>query len=218
LSEAERLPVVVLASGEGTNLQALIDAERSGALNASIRVVLSDRPEARALRRARSAGIPAWCLEPPGAGRAEFDAAVRGELERHRPGLVVLAGFMRILGADLVARYAGRILNIHPSLLPRHRGLDTHRRALQSGDSFHGATVHFVTPKLDSGPRVIQYRLRISVGDDPATLAQRVHRGEHLILPRAVAWFAAGRLRLVGGKVILDGREVSEPVLAEEAT
>ena len=123
---------------------------------------------------------------------------------------------MRIFSAGFVDEFAGRMLNIHPSLLPKYPGLDTHRRVLEAGESSHGATVHFVTAELDAGPAIIQYRLNIRAGDTPESLAQRVHVGEHVILPRAVSWFAAGRLRLAGGSVMLDGRVLHEPVAFDE--
>jgi phosphoribosylglycinamide formyltransferase-1 len=137
-------------------------------------------------------------------------------LAPRRPDLIVLAGFMRILGPKLVELYAGRMLNLHPSLLPKYPGLDTHRRVLEAGDPWHGATVHFVTTELDAGPAIIQYRLPVRPGDTSEALAQRVHVGEHIILPRAVSWFAAGRLRLAGASVMLDGRALEAPVSVDE--
>jgi len=209
--------VAVLISGEGTNLQALIDAARTGQLGAEIVAVVSNRSAARGLVRARDAGIDALHLPSVrGQERAEYDAALAALLAPREPDLLVLAGFMRILGAEFVARYAGRVLNIHPALLPKFPGLDTHRRALEAGERWHGATVHFVTPELDAGPAVIQYRLEVRAGDTPESLAARVHAGEHIILPRAVSWFAAGRLRLEGGSVMLDGRALEEPVSIDE--
>jgi len=207
----------VLISGEGTNLQALIDAARAGQLGARIVAVVSNRAAARGLERARAAGIEALHL-PAGRGetRAEYDAALAALLEPFEPDLLVLAGFMRIFGPAFVERYAGRAMNIHPSLLPKHPGLDTHRRVLESGDQWHGATVHFVTAQLDAGPAIIRYRLPVRPGDTAGSLAQRVHVGEHIILPRAVSWFAAGRLRLEGGSVMLDGRALSSPVAIDE--
>ncbi len=149
------------------------------------------------------------------ADRAAFDAAIAATLEEHRIGLIVLAGFMRILGTAFVDRFAGRMLNIHPSLLPRFRGLNTHRRVLKAGDSHHGATVHFVTAELDGGPRVIQYRLPVNADDTLQTLSARVQVGEHIILPRAAGWFAAGRLRMNDQQPQLDGELLAEPILVE---
>jgi phosphoribosylglycinamide formyltransferase-1 len=207
----------VLISGEGTNLQALIDAATNGALGAGIACVVSNRAAARGLDRARAAGIAALHVGAiKGEAREDYDARLAEALRPHRPDFLVLAGFMRILGADFVDRFAGRILNIHPSLLPAHPGLDTHRRVLEAGDAWHGATVHFVTAELDAGPAIVQYRLRVRPGDTADTLAARVHSGEHVILPLAVAWLSAERLRLVDGSVMLDGRPLQQPLSIEE--
>ena len=209
--------VAVLISGEGTNLQALIDAARSERLRAEIVAVVSNRSAARGLTRARDAGIEALHLPAArGQERAEYDAALAALLAPREPDLLVLAGFMRVLGPQFVQLYAGRMLNIHPALLPEFPGLDTHRRALEAGKRWHGATVHFVTAELDAGPAIIQYRLAVRAGDTPESLAARVHAGEHIILPRAVSWFAAGRLRLEGGSVMLDGRALQKPVSVDE--
>ena len=209
--------VAVLISGEGSNLQALIDAAQAGQLGASIVSVVSNRGAARGLDRARAAGIEALHLAPKrGQERVDYDADLAALLAPREPDLVVLAGFMRILGPQFVERYEGRRLNLHPSLLPKYPGLDTHRRVLEAGDSWHGATVHFVTDELDGGPPIIQYRLPVGSGDTAESLAQRVHKGEHIILPRAVTWFAAGRLRLRSGSVMLDGRALDAPVSVDE--
>ena len=199
------LTVTVLISGQGTNLQALIDEQHSDALPIDIRAAISDRSDAPGLERARRAGIEARYLNPAGfADTAAFDTALAQIVLAYDPELVILAGFMRILSPGFVETFAGRMLNIHPSLLPRFRGLDTHRRVLEAGDREHGATVHFVTKELDSGPCVIQYRIPV-----------RVARGEHIILPRAVGWIAERRLRLADGAVMLDGRQLDEPVIVE---
>ena len=209
--------VAVLISGEGSNLQALIDAAQAGRLGARIVAVASNRNAARGLERARAAGIAALHLGAVrGQDRAAYDAALAALLAPHEPDLIVLAGFMRVLGSGFVDLYAGRMLNIHPSLLPKYTGLDTHRRVLEAGESWHGATVHFVTAELDGGPAIIQYRLPIRSGDTVESLARRVHVGEHIILPRAVTWFTAGRLRLEGGSVMLDGRALRAPVSVDE--
>jgi phosphoribosylglycinamide formyltransferase-1 len=210
--------VAVLISGEGSNLQALIDAAQAGQLGARIVTVVSNRSAARGLERARAAGIEALHLGGRGQERADYDAALADLLAPREPELIVLAGFMRILGPKLVERYAGRMLNLHPSLLPKYPGLDTHRRVLEAGDEWHGATVHFVTDELDGGPAIVQYRLPVRTSDTAESLAQRVHKGEHIILPRVVSWFAAGRLRLAGGSVMLDGRALREPVAIDEET
>ncbi len=213
MSERAPLPVVVLISGRGSNLQALLDASAVDAAPFTVRAVISNRPGAAGLERARRAGVPAEVvdhrtLRAPGA----FDAALRAAIEHHRPGLVALAGFMRILGPAFVGRYHGRILNIHPSLLPQFRGLDTHRRALQAGVSEHGASVHFVTEELDGGPIVVQARVPVLPNDDPETLAARVLEQEHRIYPLAVRWFADGRLRLEPDGAWLDGRRLERPL------
>jgi phosphoribosylglycinamide formyltransferase-1 len=209
--------IVVLISGEGSNLQALIDAIAAGSLQARIALVASNRETARGLVRARMAGIPAQHLVATrGADRNSYDAALGNLVAAHAPDLVVLAGFMRILGASFVHRFRGRMLNIHPSLLPKYPGLDTHRLVLAHGDREHGATVHFVTADLDAGPPVIQYRFSVRPEDDVDSLTARVHVGEHLILPRAVDWFITGRLRLDSLGVMLDGNRLDSPVIVEE--
>jgi phosphoribosylglycinamide formyltransferase-1 len=208
--------IVVLASGEGTNLQALIDAARSGALAARIAAVFSDRHGARALERARAEDISARFL-----GRADFpsrdayEAALARAIAAERPDAVVLAGFMRVLGADFVRRFAGRMINLHPSLLPSYPGLDTHARVLAAGDEVHGATVHFVTEELDAGPPILQYRMRVRKGEPIESLVERVHEGEHLILPLAAGWVARGRAKLRDGAAWLDGRRLWEPIIVE---
>jgi phosphoribosylglycinamide formyltransferase-1 len=219
LTEQATLKVAVLISGEGTNLQALIDAAGLPAAEFAISAVFSDRADARGLARARAAGIPAIVLDPRAyPERESFDAALAAAINQFDPGIVVLAGFMRILSAAFVAAFSGRILNIHPSLLPKFKGLHTHRRALEARESEHGATVHFVTAALDSGPALIQYRLKVRDDDTEASLSARVHTGEYIILPEAVAWFAAGRLSLEGSTVKLDGNVLREPVCINDAT
>ena len=208
--------IVVLVSGEGTNLQALIDAVAAGTIRGRIACVLSDRSTARGLTRARRAGVRAAHV-PIGPTRQDgYDDALRDALHSVAPDLVVLAGYMRLLSPTLVGEFTGRMINLHPSLLPRHRGLDTHRRVLEAGDTQHGATVHFVSPELDAGPPIIQYRLGVSDRDTEASLSARVHRGEYIILPRAVEWLCDGRLRLVDDTVILDGTALRAPVVIDE--
>lgn len=211
------LPVVVLISGRGSNLQALIDCQADWPYR--IVAVLSDRPQAAGLAIARNAGIPTEVLEARGfADRTAYDAALAERIDRHRPGLVALAGFMRILTPALTERWAGRMLNIHPSLLPRHPGLHTHRRALECGDAEHGATVHFVTAELDGGPPVAQVRVPVLPDDNPDKLAERVLRREHRLYPMVVGWFAAGRLKLDGDeRAVLDGTPLAGPVRLGDA-
>ncbi len=208
--------VVVLLSGGGTNLQAIINEIRSGELVCNLRAVISDRPGVLGLERADKAGIPTQVIDYGHYERADADAALAGELASLAPDLVVLAGFMHILPDAIVAQYHGRMLNIHPSLLPKYRGLHTYRRALEAGDTRHGSTVHFVTPELDAGPPIIQYRVPIQADETETSLAARVQQGEYLIYPRAIRWFADGRLRLSEGEVWLDGLPLSEPVIVDE--
>jgi len=216
---AAPLPIVVLISGTGSNLQAIAAQVANGTLPVEIRAVISDKPEARGLAWAAAQGIPTVTLLPRDyPDRAAFDRALADAVARFAPGLVVLAGFMRILGDDFVDRYAGRLVNIHPSLLPKYRGLHTHRRALEAGDREHGATVPFVTRELDGGPVVLQARVPVRDGDDEATLAARVLEQEHMIYPECIGWFAAGRLRLHDGSVFLDGRRLEAPVVRAART
>ncbi len=198
--------VVVLLSGTGSNLQALIDAQTAGN-PARIRAVISNRADAYGLQRARDAGIDTRTLDHKGfEGREAFDAALIELIDAFQPKLVVLAGFMRILSADFVRHYQGRLLNIHPSLLPKYKGLHTHQRALEAGDTEHGCSVHFVTEELDGGPLVVQAVIPVELHDSPQSLAQRVHVREHQIYPLAVRWFAEGRLSLGEEGALLDGQ------------
>lgn len=210
---------VVLISGSGTNLQTLIDHHPPGSPTAvELTGVFSNRPEAGGLERARKAGIPTAVLDHTEfADRAAFDQAMLEVLERWQPDLVVLAGFMRILTEGFVSHYQGRMLNIHPSLLPRYPGLDTHARAIAAGDSEHGCTVHFVTSELDGGPPVLQARVPVESGDTPEQLALRVQRKEHQIYPAAVKWFAQGRLTMRGPNAYMDDNRISETGLDWDA-
>ncbi len=197
---------VILISGRGSNMEALLAADLPGQCVA----VISNRPDAAGLSFAQQKGIATAVVDHRShVDRAAFDVALAEEIERHAPDLVLLAGFMRVLGDDFVRRFAGRMLNIHPSLLPAFQGLHTHREALAAGVRIHGCTVHFVTPVLDNGPIVIQAAVPVVAGDDEAALAARVLAQEHIIYPQAVAWFLQGRLRLVEGKVVSD---VPQPV------
>ncbi|HEX9207497.1 MAG TPA: phosphoribosylglycinamide formyltransferase [Steroidobacteraceae bacterium] len=208
------LRIVVLVSGRGSNLQAIAAHIDSARLPAQVVAVVSDRAEAGALAWARDRGIPTAVLAPQDyAGRDAYGNALADLVGAFDPQLVVLAGFMRILSDGFVARYAGRLLNVHPSLLPKYPGLHTHRRALEAGDREHGASVHFVTPELDGGPVVIQARVPVLPGDDEAVLAARVLHEEHVIYPQCVGWFVAGRLALRDGIPWLDGRRLDSPVV-----
>ncbi|UVL60432.1 phosphoribosylglycinamide formyltransferase [Pseudomonas sp. B21-032] len=202
--------VVVLLSGTGSNLQALIDSTRTGDSPVRLCAVISNRADAYGLQRAKDAGIATAVLDHKAFdGREAFDAALVELIDGYRPQLVVLAGFMRILSAGFVRHYQGRLLNIHPSLLPKYKGLHTHQRALEAGDAEHGCSVHFVTEELDGGPLVVQAVIPVELDDTPERLAQRVHSQEHLIYPLAVRWFAEGRLRLGEHGALLDGQPLA---------
>jgi phosphoribosylglycinamide formyltransferase-1 len=211
---AARLPIVVLISGTGSNLRAIAARVADGTLPVEIRAVVSDRPDAKGLAWAATQGIATVALPRRDyADRAAFDRALADTVAGFAPGLVVLAGFMRILGDEFVDRFAGRLVNIHPSLLPKYRGLHTHRRALEAGDREHGASVHFVTRELDGGPVVLQARVPVRDGDDESTLAAKVLAEEHVIYPECIGWFAAGRLRMQDGAAYLDGRRLDTPAV-----
>jgi phosphoribosylglycinamide formyltransferase-1 len=209
------LPLVVLISGRGSNLQAILDQARAGRLPVELRAVISNNPDAAGLERARRAGIQTRVINHRDyRARADFDAALMQAIDAHAPRLVVLAGFMRILGAAFIAHYTGRLMNIHPSLLPAFKGLDTHARALEAGVARHGASVHFVTNEVDGGPVIVQAAVAVLAGDTPERLAARVLEQEHRILPLAIRWFAEGRLSVRDGRVLLDGRVRPEQDLA----
>ena len=218
MTVTDTLPVIVLISGGGSNLQALIDGAAAGKLPIEIRAVISNAAGVFGLERAEKAGIETRVLDHRDfPDREGYDQALAGLIERFAPRLLVLAGFMRILTPAFVARFQGRILNIHPSLLPKYRGLHTHRRALDAGETIHGASVHFVTDELDGGPLVLQARVPVKPGDDPDQLAARVLEQEHRIYPQAVRWFAQGRLDLgKDGRPRLDGQALERPLILDE--
>jgi len=218
MGDGRTLPVVVLISGSGSNLQTLIDGTQAD-LPIRIDAVVSNEPSAFGLERAHRAGLETRVLSHRDyLSREEYDAALGDLIDGFEPGLVVLAGFMRILTPAFVARFRGRMLNIHPSLLPKFRGLHTHQRALEADETVHGASVHFVTEALDSGPVVLQAKVPVEPGDDPQRLAARVLCQEHRIYPQAVRWFAQGRLRLdAAGRPRLDGRVLTYPLQLEGA-
>jgi phosphoribosylglycinamide formyltransferase 1 len=212
-SKLHREPIVVLISGRGSNMRALVEQSRDTAMGYEVVAVLSDKTAAPGLAVARDLGVPARTLAPAdSADRADFDRQMAAAIDECAPSLIVLAGFMRILSGHFVARYAGRILNIHPSLLPKFPGLHTHRRALEAHEAQHGATVHFVTEQLDAGPAIIQARVTIDPDDDEGALAARVQAQEHRIYPLAVRWYCEGRLRYAQGRAWLDGTALTAPV------
>lgn len=207
------LRVAVLISGRGSNLRALITAQRSGTLPIDIVVVASNKATAEGLRHAEAAGIATLALDPaPSPDRAHYDAELFSRVATYAPDLVVLAGFMRVLDAAVLAPWAGRIINIHPSLLPKYPGLHTHRRALEAGDALHGASVHFVTAELDGGPVLARSEIPIQPADTAETLAARLLPYEHALLCRCVQWIAHGRAQLRGDTLHFDGAPLSEPL------
>jgi phosphoribosylglycinamide formyltransferase-1 len=206
----------ILISGSGTNLQSFIDRVAQGSMSIELCGVFSNRPDAYGLERAREAGIETLCIEHGQyATREQFDQAVAAALAPWKPDLLVLAGFMRILSPWFVQHYAGRILNIHPALLPLYPGLDTHERVLEAGDAHHGSTVHFVTEELDGGPRILQGRIRVAPTTEADALMKRVQAVEHRIYPTAADWFGAGRLEMKDGATWLDGVAIDEPVVLD---
>lgn len=206
--------IVILISGRGSNMAALLDARIEGRIAA----VVSNVPGAGGLAVAQAAGIPTAVVDHRAyPGRPEFEVALAAEIARHAPDLVVLAGFMRVLTAAFIGRFEGRLLNIHPSLLPAFPGLHTHRRALEAGLRIHGCTVHFVTVDLDAGPVVIQAAVPVLPSDTEETLAARVLAQEHRIYPAAVRWFCAGRLRLMQGRVHIEGARTDAVALLSPA-
>jgi phosphoribosylglycinamide formyltransferase 1 len=213
---AAELPFAVLISGRGSNMLALEHATQNGSVDGRIVTVISDRADAAGLVEAARRGLATEVLP----SRRGTDCRAYGDelsrlIEKAGAQLVVLAGFMRVLDGGFVQRWQGRLLNIHPSLLPAHRGLHTHQRVLEAGDPEHGCTVHFVVEELDAGPAVIQGRLAVRPGDDEDSLSARVQRLEHIIYPRAVGWFAAGRLAWRDGQALFDGRPPGPEIVEE---
>ncbi|HLW25393.1 MAG TPA: phosphoribosylglycinamide formyltransferase [Steroidobacteraceae bacterium] len=217
MTDPPRTPIVVLISGRGSNMRALVESSREPPPVYEVAAVLADRADAPGLEAARALGVPASAVAARGQDRSAHEAALAAAIDAYHPALIALAGFMRILSPDFVARYRGRILNIHPALLPRHRGLDTHRRVLEAHETEHGATVHFVTEALDAGPAVLQARIAVRPDDDAERLSARVLAQEHLIYPLAVRWFCEGRLTCRDGRAWLDGRPLAEPLKLESA-
>lgn len=203
---SKKKQLVILISGSGSNLQAFIDQCASGELDAEISCVISNKASAYGLVRAEKAGIPVSVIDHASfASRELFDAALADRIKSFNPDLVILAGFMRILSNGFVEQFAGKLLNIHPSLLPKYTGLHTHQRAIDAGDHSAGATVHFVTPELDGGPPVLQARVSVASDDTAETLAAKVLKQEHVIYPLAARWLLEGRLQLQNDGAYLDG-------------
>lgn len=200
------LPILVLISGRGSNLKAIVKAIKTG-LSAEIRAVISNRKDAYGIEWAKQVGIPTNIVSHNDyLSRTEFEIALQETIDHYRPSLIVLAGFMRQLSEDLVAYYQGRMINIHPSLLPKYTGLNTHERVLTKGDLEHGASIHYVTKDLDRGPLICQASLLVTKKDTPKTLRQRIHILEHTLCPQVLSWFAAGRLTLYNQQVWLDNK------------
>jgi len=200
------LNAVVLISGSGSNLQAFIDQIEAGDLQTNISLVISNIEDAYGLRRAQQAGIETSCINHREfASRLKFDQALMAAIDGVKPDLVILAGFMRILTPEFVNHYENRLINIHPSLLPKYPGTNTHQRALDAQDKWHGASIHFVVPEVDAGPIILQGRLKIKPNDSPESLQQRIHKIEHQLYPMAVKWIASKRLSIISGEVLLDG-------------
>jgi phosphoribosylglycinamide formyltransferase-1 len=215
MSAPAKLQLAVLLSGRGTNMLAIARSCREGLIGAQLAAVLSDRPDAPGIAAARELGlrtsvIDAQCYP----GRAAFEDALEAALRHCGAELIVLAGFMRILSPGFVQRHSGRMLNIHPSLLPRYQGLHTHRRVLEAGEREHGASVHFVSEVLDGGPVICQARVPVRALDSELSLAARVQRQEHRIYPLVIGLIASGRLRLQGGTILLDGQVLASPIAA----
>ncbi len=216
MSGKDPLRLAILISGRGSNMVAIAHACAEGRINARVALVLSERPGVAGLDAARALGIEARVVHWPGATeRLRFERDLDAALPAAQPDLIVLAGFMRILSQEFVEARAGRILNIHPSLLPKYRGLHTHRRVLEAGDRVHGASVHFVTAELDGGPLVLQSRVAVRAGDTEDTLSARVQATEHIIYPRVIGWLADGRLAWRDDQPWLDGKPLATPVVED---
>ncbi|HJP04896.1 MAG: phosphoribosylglycinamide formyltransferase [Chromatiales bacterium] len=218
MSPGVKLRVAVLLSGSGTNLQAIINQVESGKLDIDIVGVVSDNPDALGLERAHKACLETVVVDFTSfTSRDKFDTELELALSRLEPDLVVLAGYMRILATPVVNKYRGRMLNIHPSLLPGYTGLDTYSRVLDAGEKWHGTTVHYVIPELDAGPTILQYRIRIGPDDTEAKLRERVQTGEYSIYSKVIGWIAEGRLELRDGSVVMDGKEIDAAIIEDEA-
>jgi phosphoribosylglycinamide formyltransferase 1 len=216
VSGRDPLRLAILISGRGSNMVAIARACADGGINARVALVVSERSGVAGLAAARELGIEAEVVAWRGNDeRMRFESALDAALATAQPNIIVLAGFMRILSAQFVSARAGRILNIHPSLLPDYRGLHTHRRVLEAGDRTHGASVHFVTAELDGGPLILQSRVRVRAGDTEDTLSARVQATEHIIYPRVIGWICDGRLAWRDDQPWLDGRPLAAPIVED---
>lgn len=208
---AEPARIVVLISGSGSNMQAIAQSCIKKEMDAEIVAVISNRPAVAGLDRAEKLGIATDIVDHTEfASREEFDVNLIRAIDEHSPDIIILAGFMRILTPDFVRRYKGKLVNIHPSLLPKHKGLNTHKRALEAGDKVHGVTVHFVSEDLDGGPNIIQAMVPVLDDDNAQTLQVRVQAQEHVIFPIAVKWFVEGRLSMIKGDAYFDNQALPE--------
>jgi phosphoribosylglycinamide formyltransferase 1 len=209
-------PIAILISGRGSNMVAISREALAGRLPVSVTAVLSDRPDAAGLERARELGLARHVVaSTPGQTRAEYDRQLALALAQYQPKLIVLAGFMRVLGPAFVREFAGRLLNIHPSLLPGYRGLHTHARVLADGQREHGCSVHFVTDELDGGPIVLQAKVAVLPGDSEQTLSARVQAQEHTIYPMVIDWYASGRLQWRDNQAWFDGKPLLTPMVLD---
>ncbi len=215
----KQLNLVVLISGSGSNLQAIIDAIDNGNLNARILAVISNRPDAYGLTRAEQHHIPAIIIDHRQfASRQEFDRRLQYIIDKLQPDVLVLAGYMRILSNEFIDHFAPHILNVHPSLLPKYQGLNTHQRALDNQDDEHGVSIHVVTPELDSGPVILQGRFAIEAADDSSSLQQKAHRLEHRMYPQVLQWISEQRLQLSSLQPLFDGKPLDLPLVFDEST
>jgi len=210
------LRTLILISGRGSNMLAIARAASEGTLNAQILAVISDKPDAAGLQAAADLGIPCRVIAPTAReARSDYDHRLAMQIRELAPDVIALAGFMRVLSSGFVQEFAGRLLNIHPSLLPKYRGLHTHEKVLQSGDAEHGCSVHFVTEELDGGPVLIQARVKVQPKDTVETLSARVQAQEHKIYPMALDWMSKGRVRWHRNQASLDGKPLYQPVVIE---
>jgi phosphoribosylglycinamide formyltransferase 1 len=210
---SQRLRLAILISGRGSNMATIARACLAQQIAATTDVVISDRPGVAGIATAQELGIETHVVPSKGTERGAFELSLGRCVDNYVPDVIVLAGFMRVLSGAFVERYAGRMLNIHPSLLPKYPGLHTHRRVLEAGDPLHGATVHFVTPELDGGPLILQSQVPVKAGDAEPELTARVQATEHVIYPRVIEWLAEGRLRWNGGQPLLDGGSLKGPIV-----